>query len=104
MILEEQLQMKQDITNRMKNVKIHNENAFELIDLIKHDDTVLMVCDSPYTKKQMTSKVIYECEFSDEDQERYANLLYDSRAKTLVCGYDNEIYNGILLKPGGPHK
>lgn len=104
LILEEQLQMKQDITNRMKNVNILNEDAFKLIGIIKSDDTALMVCDSPYTKKQMTSEVIYECEFSDEDQERYANLLYDSRAKALVCGYDNEIYNGILLKPGGPCK
>lgn len=104
LILEEQLIMKQDIPNRLKKVNILNMNAFDLIDCVKGDDATLMVCDSPYTKKQMTSKVIYECEFSQEDQERYANLLYDSRAKALVCGYDNEIYNGILLKPGGPCK
>ena len=30
--------------------------------------------------------------------------IYDSRAKILVCGYDNEIYNGILLNPNGAHK
>lgn len=102
--LQEKLINKLDIPKRLKNVNILNMNAFELIDTVKEDDTALMVCDSPYTKKQMTSKVIYECEFSEEDQYRYARLLYDSRAKALVCGYDNEIYNGILLNPDGPYK
>lgn len=102
--LEEQLLKKQDISKRLKDVIILNENAFDLIADVKRYDNVLMVCDSPYTKKQMTSKVIYECEFSQEDQYKYANLLYDSRAKALVCGYDNEIYNGVLLNPIGPYK
>ncbi len=102
--LQEQLINKQIITERMKNVHILNENAFDLIALVKDDASALMVCDSPYTKKQMASKAIYECEFSEEDQYRYARLLYDSQAKVLVCGYDNEIYNGILLNPDGPYK
>jgi len=104
LILQEQLLKKLDISNRMKNVNILNMDAFELIDTVKPDATALMVCDSPYAKKQMNSKVIYECEFSEEDQYRYAKLLYDSRAKALVCGYDNEIYNGILLNPQGSYK
>lgn len=104
LVLEEQIQMKHDIPARMKNVTIFNKNAFDLIADVKKDSTALMVCDSPYTKKQMASKVIYECEFSDDDQKRYANLVYDSRAKVLVCGYNNNIYNSILLKPNGSHK
>lgn len=102
--LEYQLQKKLEIPNRLKNVSILNENAFDLIDLMKSEPDVLMVCDSPYTKAQMGSEVIYECEFSEADQYRYMNLIYDSRAKILVCGYDNEIYNSILLNPNGPHK
>lgn len=102
--LEYQLQKKLEIPNRLKNVSILNENAFDLIALLKSEADVLMVCDSPYTKKQMGSKVIYECEFSEADQYRYMNLIYDSRAKILVCGYDNEIYNGVLLNPDDPCK
>lgn len=102
--LEYQLQKKHEIPERMKNVIILNENAFDLIARVKGDEKALMVCDSPYTKRQMASKVIYECEFSEADQHRYVNLLYDSRAKVLVCGYSNEIYDGVLLNPDGPFK
>lgn len=103
-VLADQLLKKLEIPDRFKNVNILNMDAFELIAEMKTEDDVLMVCDSPYTKKQMGSKVIYECEFSEADQYRYMNLIYDSRAKILVCGYDNEIYNGILLNPNGAHK
>lgn len=101
---ENQMVKKFSITERLKNVSILNVNAFELIDLVKDDTTALMVCDSPYTKKQMGAKVIYECEFSEEDQYRYVNLLYDCKAKCLVCGYNNEIYNSVLLTLNGVHK
>lgn len=102
--LEYQLQKKTEIPERLKNVHILNENAFDLIAAMKPYEDVLMVCDSPYTKKQMGSKVIYECEFSEQDQYRYINLVNDSKAKILVCGYDNEIYNGILFNPANTHK
>lgn len=104
LVLQEQIQKKHEIPERLKNVNILNMDAFELIKLVKDDDTALMLCDSPYTKKQMTSKVIYECEMSDDQQHEYVELLYDSRAKALVCGYDNEIYNDKLLNPHGPYK
>lgn len=102
--LEYQLLKKQKIPQRLKDVTILNVDAFKLIEDMKPYDDVLMVCDSPYTKKQMGSKAIYECEFSEEDQHRYMDLIYDSRAKILVCGYSNEIYDGVLLNPDGPHK
>lgn len=102
--LEHQLLKKINIPQRMQNVTILNVDAFKLIDEMKPYDDVLMVCDSPYTKKQMGSKVIYECEFSEADQYRYMNLIYDSHAKILVCGYSNEIYDGVLLNPSGLHK
>lgn len=102
--LEYQLQKKTVITERMKNVNILNMNAFDLIELVKGDDRALMVCDSPYTLKQRNGKKIYECDFSDKDQKKYVNLLYDSRAKVLICGYHNDIYNSVLMKPNGPYK
>lgn len=102
--LEYQLQKKLEIPERLKNVRILNEDAFQLIERMKSYPDVLMVCDSPYTKKQMGSKVIYECEFSQEAQYKYVNLVNDSKAKILLCGYDNEIYNSVLLNPDNPHK
>lgn len=102
--LEYQLQKKLEIPERLRNVNILNEDAFELIEVVKPCSDALMVCDSPYTKKQMGSKVIYECEFSEQDQYRYIRLVQDSTAKVLVCGYDNEIYNSILLDSNSPYK
>ena len=102
--LEYQLQKKLEIPERLKDVRILNEDAFQLIERMKSYPDVLMVCDSPYTKKQMGSKVIYECEFSQQAQYKYVNLVNDSKAKILLCGYDNEIYNSVLLNPDNPHK
>lgn len=102
--LEYQLQKKLEIPERLKDVRILNEDAFQLIERMKPYPDVLMVCDSPYTKKQMGSKVIYECEFSQQAQYKYVNLVNDSKAKILLCGYDNEIYNSVLLNPDNPHK
>jgi len=104
LILQEQLQKKNEISSRMKNVNILNEDAYKLIALVKDDDRALIVCDSPYTLKQRNGKKIYECDLKDDNQRDLVNLLYDSRAKVLLCGYDNEIYNSVLLKPDGPFK
>lgn len=102
--LEYQLLKKQEITDRMKNVTILSVDAFKLIADMKMYDDVLLVCDSPYTLTQRNGKKIYECDFTDEKQLEYVNLIYDSRAKILVCGYSNEIYDGVLLNPNGSHK
>lgn len=102
--LEYQLLKKQEIPKRMKNVTILNVDAFKLIEEMKVYDDVLMVCDSPYTLGQRNGKFIYECDFSDDDQYRYMNLIYDSCAKILVCGYPNNIYDSVLLNPDGTHK
>lgn len=103
--LEDQLLKKVDIPERLKNVNILNEDAFELIELVKPDEHALMVCDSPYVKKVMsTKKGVYEKEITDQQQEAYVQLLYDSKAKALVCGYDNDIYDSVLLAPNGTHQ
>lgn len=52
----------------------------------------------------MTSDKIYEKELTQKQQHEYVELLYDSKAKVLVCGYDNQIYNRVLLNPDGPYK
>ena len=61
--LEYQLQKKLEIPERLKNVRILNEDAFQLIERMKSYPDVLMVCDSPYTKKQMGSKVFMNVNF-----------------------------------------
>lgn len=102
--LEDQIKNKFEIPQRLKNVTILNVDAFKLIEEMKPYDDVLMVCDSPYIIKSSSVNKIYECAFSETDQYRYMNLIYDSRAKILVCGYPSKIYDDILLNPDGPHK
>lgn len=102
--LEYQLLKKQGISQRLKNVTILNVDAFKLIADMKIYDDVLMVCDSPYTLERRNGVPIYECDFDDNDQRRYMNLIYDSRAKILVCGYPSELYDNILLNSNGPYK
>lgn len=102
--LENQLLKKLDIPKRLKDVTILNMDAFELIKQVKYDEYALMVCDSPYVKKVMTSNKVYEKEISDKQQKEYVQLLYDSKAKALVCGYDNDIYDSVLLAPNGSYQ
>ncbi len=89
-----------DVADRLKSepgalVQIECKDALGLIDRYNQDN-VLMFLDPPYVLSTRTNKKIYNHEFTDNDHFRLCSLIKDSKAKILISGYDNDLYNTIL--------
>jgi DNA adenine methylase len=77
------------------DVQIERRDAFDLIK--KYDrPNVLMYLDPPYILDTRKGRKIYEPELTDEDHIRLCAMLVVSRAKIVLSGYDNELYNSCL--------
>ncbi len=85
----------EEIHNRLRYAVVENKNALELIQ--KYDDSdVFFYLDLPYVQSTRRSNQKYMIEMSDEDHERMINLILKSKAKIMLSGYDNEIYNKLV--------
>lgn len=85
----------EEIHNRLRNAVVENKDALELIQ--KYDDNdVFFYLDPPYVQSTRRSNQKYMIEMSDEDHERMINLILKSKAKIMLSGYDNEIYNNLV--------
>ena len=62
-------------------------------------ENVFMYLDPPYVQSTRTSKMHYEVDMNDEQQDVFLKTCINSKAKLLISGYDNEKYN-ILLDNG----
>ncbi|MEG2396355.1 MAG: DNA adenine methylase [Oscillospiraceae bacterium] len=86
----------QDLSQRMKNVVIENQD-FEV--LIKHYDRIdsFFYCDPPY----FTSEYVYSCGFSWEDHLRLFTTLENAKGMWLVsyndCPEIRELYKGYHI-------
>jgi DNA adenine methylase len=77
------------------DVQIEHRDAFSLIQKYNRPD-VLMYLDPPYVLKTRKNRKIYSCEMDDDDHVRLCRLLADSRAKIVLSGYPNELYDSLL--------
>lgn len=85
----------EEIHNRLRNAVVENKDALEIIQ--KYDDNdVFFYLDPPYVQSTRRSNQKYMIEMSDEDHERMINLILKSKAKIMLSGYDNEIYNNLV--------
>ena len=85
----------EEIHNRLRNVVVENKDALELI--LKYDDNdVFFYLDPPYIQSTRRSNQKYMIEMSDKDHEKMIDLILKSKAKIMLSGYDNEIYNNLV--------
>ena len=85
----------EEIHNRLRNVVVENKDALELIQ--KYDDNdVFFYLDPPYIQSTRRSNQKYMIEMSDKDHEKMIDLILKSKAKIMLSGYDNEIYNNLV--------
>ena len=88
------------VSERLKHdkeniVQIENRCVFELIPLYNRDN-VLMYLDPPYLLETRNRKRIYNHEFSYEEHEALLKLIICSKAKIIISGYMNDLYNTYL--------
>ncbi len=75
-------------------VQIENQPAIQLIDRYNRDN-VLMYIDPPYLLSTRSNR-IYKHEMKDEDHEALLEVLLQNKARIILSGYDNQLYNSIL--------
>lgn len=80
---------------RLQGVQIENIPALELIGRYDTSD-VFIYADPPYlhgTRK----KYLYKHEMTDADHEELLKVLVNHQGKVLLSGYDNDLYNEMLV-------
>lgn len=84
----------EQIHNRLRTALVENKNALELIEKYDADD-VFFYLDPPYVHSTRKSSQKYMIEMDDKDHEKMINLILKSKAKIMLSGYDNNIYNKL---------
>ena len=96
----------------MDGIQVCNKNGFDLIAELKHKRDTFLFVDPPYNEhsncgenSDITHKRndrTYEFDMAKEaKQKEFLNIVKDATAKTLICSYDNELYNEILCSEYG---
>ncbi len=81
-------------------VQIEHMDALRLIERYNSPD-VLMYLDPPYVRSVRKSGALYKHEMDDAGQEELLEIITRSKAKIIISGYDNDLYNTALA---GWHK
>lgn len=76
-------------------VQIEKMDALLLIKRYNTPDALIYI-DPPYVRSSRKSGALYSHEMTDEDQKRLLEIIVSSKAKIIISGYDNAMYNEIL--------
>lgn len=77
-------------------VQIEHMDALRLIERYDHPD-VLMYLDPPYLRSSRKSGALYAIEMDMVGQKQLLSLITQSRAKIIISGYENDLYNDTLV-------
>lgn len=82
------------IHQRLSKVMVLNRNAISLIEEY-NSPNVFIYADPPYVLSTRTSSTRYPVDMTDADQEKFIDACINSKAKLLISGYDNKLYNKL---------
>ena len=76
-------------------VQIEHMDALRLIERYNVPEALIYL-DPPYVLSSRKSGALYRYEMDNEGQKRLLELITRSRAKIILSGYENELYNTML--------
>ena len=85
-------------TERLKSVAIDQRDALQLIQA--HDSAnALFYIDPPYLQETRYYQrlKIYRHEYTPEEHQKLLTLICGLEGKVVISGYDNELYNDVLI-------
>lgn len=88
----------EDVVERLRNVRIEKRDARNLVQMFSDRPATLVYLDPPYFTKREHRYVI-----DANDREFHAELLeicVKARCMLLLSGYDNELYQSMLVRKG----
>jgi DNA adenine methylase len=83
------------ISQRLSEVIIRNEDALSLIREFDSSDTLIYL-DPPYPKTTRISKNVYLKEMSDEQHKQLGKLLRTVKSKIIISSYPSELYDQLF--------
>lgn len=81
---------------RLKNVSISNENAFEIVEKYKDSETTMLYLDPPYIKDLRLIYNCYKYELADELHVKLVEIIKNCKCKIMLSGYSSELYDSLL--------
>lgn len=82
------------VAERLRQVQIENRPALEVIRRFDREN-VFMYLDPPYVLETRHGKQ-YAFEMSDADHAKLLEAIYGTRAKVMISGYENALYEEYL--------
>jgi DNA adenine methylase len=76
-------------------VQIENRSVFELIPIYNREN-VFMYLDPPYLLETRKNRKVYRHELSSDEHKELLKLITTSKAKILISGYMNDLYQTYL--------
>lgn len=87
------------VAERLRNVRIENRDAREIIAMFIDRPATLIYLDPPYN---VDRKQRYAIDVADEDfHSDLLSLCCNSKSMIFISGYDNDLYNSVLTPEGG---
>lgn len=83
-----------ELHQRLSKVLVCNKNGIDLIERY-NTENVFLYCDPPYVQSTRSSNTKYLVEMDDDTHKQFLDACIKSKAKILISGYDNEIYNKL---------
>lgn len=86
------------VVDRLRSIRIENRDARELVRMFADRPATLIYLDPPYFVRREHKYVI-----DAVDKDFHRELLTEcrlSRCMIIISGYDNELYNSMLVKEG----
>ena len=83
---------------RLRTVTVLNRDAFEVMKMYDSPDT-FMYLDPPYSHETRGS-TRYDVDMDEKGQRRLMSFCLESSSLLLLSGYDNDLYNSVLLPAG----
>lgn len=87
------------VAERLRNVRIENRDAREIVTMFTDRPATLIYLDPPYNvdRKQRYAIDVVDADFHSDLLNRCCN----SKSMIFISGYDNDLYNSILTPDGG---
>lgn len=86
------------VANRLKSVRLENNDAVEVIKLWDSSETLFYV-DPPYvssTRSKSWKKEAYKIDVQDSYHSDLAGLLHSIKGMAIVSGYESELYETLF--------
>lgn len=87
-----------EVADVLLNVSLENLTWQKMLARYDHQN-VIFYLDPPYVPSARACGIQYQHEMSEADHADLVAALGDLQAKVLLSGYDNELYNSVLLPP-----